>query len=293
MSYHKCQNVVNVQAKLKLHIEELENALKYDNIYWENYNLDNVPLKNVIENHHTEIMHHIEQIRYHLDKVDRHKNQLDDIVRALSIGPKKSGTLELEDESPFNQGDPVKRPDDEKLRFKVRRVSKTSPLKYVLQWENFLEDQKEENAVSSVQYRNKHKSSSSVNVSTSHTVKNRIEKFEGFHKPKRQSSTIETFLDFSGEKPRRIKSYPIIEDAEEENESEVVKSIDSNSNSEPEILTKGKVAKCDNGCAKSDAEERQFCFVVEDSGSSSATESTKPKIIEMHYKQHPTTTENH
>ncbi|KAF5288551.1 hypothetical protein FQR65_LT12004 [Abscondita terminalis] len=288
MSFRKNQNIKNVQAKLKLHIDELEDNLKYDKDYWESYNLDKVSIKNVIEDHHLEILHHIEQIKYHLDKVILHKQRVDEIDHNLSVEHKKSTTPVQEgDESLFNQGDAIRRPEEDKLRLKVKRAAKTSSLKYVLQWENIMEEQKVENVFNPVTYRNKNINAGNTDASTSQMVKNRIEKFEGFQKPKRQSSTIETFLDFSGDKPRRIKSYPIIEDTEGEKESDVViKTIDSTS----EQGFSKKETTCDkengldveelNSYVKSDDENEQKCSVV--LKNVEHKELTKPRIIEMH-----------
>ncbi|KAF5284385.1 hypothetical protein FQA39_LY17060 [Lamprigera yunnana] len=307
MSFKKKPNIKNIQAKLSLYIEELEDNLKYDKHIWEIDNSDKISIQNVIEAHHAEIMHHITQIRYHLDKVSLHKKYLDEIDHNFYIRRNKIAVQEKE-ETMHDKSDAVKRSDEESLQLKVRRISKTSPMKYVLQWENILEEQKEENVLNSVQFRNKCKTTSNVDIDMTQTmVKNRIEKFEGIRKPRRSSSTIEPFLDFSEEQPRRIKSYPIIEDIEGERVTDINISNPPSANSESEIIKtninlfhKTRRGNCCNNCVKAnvsdvlenDKTEINNCVSDEQEVFVSHLEQCedrlikdglkKPRIVEMH-----------
>ncbi|KAK5640730.1 hypothetical protein RI129_009277 [Pyrocoelia pectoralis] len=255
MTFTEKQNVKSIQAKLKLQLNELEDNLKYD---WQNFRLDQ-KAKISIEDHLTEIVHHLDQIRYHLERVDHHKKRLD----AIELQQKRSQESE------------------EKFPFKLRRVNKTSSLKYVLQWENYLENQNSENVLSSVTFRNR--KSSEAEFPITHTmVKNRIEEFEGIRKPKRTSSTIETFLDFSSEKPRRIKSYPIIEDTEGEQEIDL-----------PYDTPKGcNEGDSENNQQKLETKLNNSAEVLNDNHEdhengdhkSSDVELSKPRVVEIHEK---------
>uniref|UniRef100_A0A1Y1M512 Uncharacterized protein n=1 Tax=Photinus pyralis TaxID=7054 RepID=A0A1Y1M512_PHOPY len=217
MSFKERRNVTRMQSKLKYQLDELEDSIKYE---WNTLTLDK-SVKNLIEDHQTEIIHHLDQMRHHLERLGHHKKRLDDI----EVEQKKAEAGELA---------------EEKLRLKLRRVSKTSSLKYVLQWENILEQQNNAGVLNSVNFRNQ-RSSDEFPV-THAMVRSRIEEFEGIRKPKRASSTVETFLEFGGESPRRIKSYSIIEDAEGEVEDKGdssqsnLQNGDSNQSSKPRIV---------------------------------------------------------
>lgn len=232
MSFGERQNVTHMQSKLKYQLDELENSIKYD---WNNVTFDK-SVKNMIEDHQTEVIHHLDQMRHHLERFGHHKKRLDDI----EIEQKKSGEIA-----------------EEKLRLKLRRVSKTSSLKYVLQWENILEQQNKVGILNSVNFRNQQ--SSDVEFPVTHAmVRSRIEEFEGIRKPKRASSTVESFLDLGSDKPRRIKSYSIIEDAE------------------------GEVAVSDGIISTNEEDSAQSNM---ENGDSNQSESSKPRIVEIHYKQ--------
>ncbi|KAF2906056.1 hypothetical protein ILUMI_00119 [Ignelater luminosus] len=235
-------DVKEIQIKIKRQIEELEEKVKNSKTYWNHGDLkfDKQFVENFIESHYNEIVHHLNQIKHHLEKVNYHKKEIEDIQVYLTHDADLSSPEILNDSDEHIEDKTPKRAEEDKLRFKSRRLARSTSLKYVLQWEKMLDEQKEENAFNVIKRRSKNathgtdlENSNSEEADVSKImVKNRVLQFEGIQKPKRISSTYETFLDFSGDKPKRVKSYPILEELEDDNEPERPKSctLDNSTN---------------------------------------------------------------
>lgn len=227
-------DVKEIQIKIKRQIEELEEKVKKSKTYWNHGDLkfDKQFVQNFIEGHYNEIVHHLNQIKHHLEKINYHKKEIEDIQVYVTHEADLSSAEIINDNDEHIEDKAPKRTEEDKMRFRSRRLARSTSLKYVLQWEKLLDEQKEENALSSVKRRSKNVTNGKdvENFKSEETdiskimVKNRVLQFEGIQKPKRVSSTYETFLDFSGEKPKRVNSYPILEELEDDNESERPKS---------------------------------------------------------------------
>lgn len=301
------QDIKNVQAKIKLHLDELEDKVVKSKKHWVSTEVDAPLVEDLMETHTAEILHHCKQIKHHLEKIDYHKKQLDKIDFNLKrchnkhTGGSKNAKM-FSSEIDQIEGEPeehFKRNEEEKLALKVRRVARSTSLKYVHQWEKMIDQRKEENL--SIKRRSKSQNNLCVNEEnlSKTIVKNRIQKFEGFQKPKRVSSTIETFLDFSGEKPKRIDSYPILEDPEEEKdmeknlECESLHSEDlsptSTDNFESSSLNEEILSV---ECAKFEANKKKSEATVKDYLKKDVAElekdvddPLKPRIVKIHVRQ--------